>query len=518
MFKKLLSWALASAILLGTLTITPTKPVKAGGGGRLSWEMLVTVYDGEAFRLQGPDRVSQYFTMTVTSSSYAISSTRPFTLTALNSNTHAWHLATSNGAEALLFGGRRYGLTNAKSYVAIQSNWLPDWNVIQSVRPRLEMELWGFDRNTTPTYIRGRNMPATGLVTVAYDPRGTRHVLAYTGAVAEYTPIPLYGGVDICSGQEVPHMQGEWMIQVYSQRDTNYCPFVQDFSNLVAETYFEQFALETTEGDSFVAYGGPNAMQWFRFSGDYPALNLQSNGQFSNTSFTISPTLVSPDALITYQLQASELFQGKLTTKPLGYGFKVIPVPTDLQARDMETQLAAVKLGRLMIMTYYWPLASFDADGFVTRLSMAEFMAKAYNYTNGGGASGTCPVQFSDLSGLGTSQVDFIVTVCQLGVTKGYPDGTYRPGETVTRWQMALFIMRLHKALGGSEPPAEGAFTDMLGQSFEAQIAVLQLRYLGITKGCDVTVPGAEKFCPNDIVPRWQMALFINRMLGKFGK
>jgi hypothetical protein len=37
---------------------------------------------------------------------------------------------------------------------------------------------------------------------------------------------------------------------------------------------------------------------------------------------------------------------------------------------------------------------------------------------------------------------DYIERFSVLGITSGYPDGTYRPGSSVTRGQMAAFIIR----------------------------------------------------------------------------
>jgi hypothetical protein len=40
---------------------------------------------------------------------------------------------------------------------------------------------------------------------------------------------------------------------------------------------------------------------------------------------------------------------------------------------------------------------------------------------------------------------DYITGMCELGITTGYPDGTYRPSQNVTRGQMSAFIMRTIK-------------------------------------------------------------------------
>ncbi|MDH3261068.1 MAG: SpoIID/LytB domain-containing protein [Acidimicrobiia bacterium] len=106
-----------------------------------------------------------------------------------------------------------------------------------------------------------------------------------------------------------------------------------------------------------------------------------------------------------------------------------------------------------------------------------------------------------------------IVTIYQAGITKGCEVDLYCPSAAVPRWQMALYLTRLHSASGYELPTgAPQGFNDLRGVSAEAGLAINQLRQLGITKGTSTTTytPGAE-------VPRWQMALFITRMLAADG-
>jgi hypothetical protein len=102
-----------------------------------------------------------------------------------------------------------------------------------------------------------------------------------------------------------------------------------------------------------------------------------------------------------------------------------------------------------------------------------------------------------------------IVTIYQAGVTKGCGPEVYCPAGEVPRWQMALFLTRLHRASGFDLPAgSDQGFGDLSDVSAEASLAINQLKQLGITKGTSTTT-----FTPNLEVPRWQMALFIVRML-----
>ena len=95
------------------------------------------------------------------------------------------------------------------------------------------------------------------------------------------------------------------------------------------------------------------------------------------------------------------------------------------------------------------------------------------------------------------------------GVTVGCGDGNFCPELSVTREQMAIFIIR---ALGEFDPPAPATqrFADVPptkgGYAFIDDFAAR-----GITAGC-----GGGNFCPDVEVTRGPMAAFIMRALGVF--
>ncbi|HUG08104.1 MAG TPA: SpoIID/LytB domain-containing protein [Acidimicrobiia bacterium] len=94
------------------------------------------------------------------------------------------------------------------------------------------------------------------------------------------------------------------------------------------------------------------------------------------------------------------------------------------------------------------------------------------------------------------------------GITKGCnpPDNTlFCPHDSVTRGQMAAFIKRFLNL-----PPAtKDHFVDDNGNTFENDIN--RLAEAGITKGCNP--PADDRFCPDDLVSREQMAAFLVRAL-----
>jgi hypothetical protein len=97
------------------------------------------------------------------------------------------------------------------------------------------------------------------------------------------------------------------------------------------------------------------------------------------------------------------------------------------------------------------------------------------------------------------------------GVTLGCGNGNYCPNDSVTREQMAAFIIRAMGEFNPSTPPSQ-RFNDVPPQNvfynFIDRLAVLQ-----ITLGC---TPDHLMYCPADPVKRDQMAAFILRGLGEF--
>ena len=106
-----------------------------------------------------------------------------------------------------------------------------------------------------------------------------------------------------------------------------------------------------------------------------------------------------------------------------------------------------------------------------------------------------------------------IVAISEVGITKGCGPALYCPSGTVPRWQMALFLTRLHAASAFDLPNgASQGFSDLGTVSAEATMAINQLKQLGITKGTSATT-----YTPLLDVPRRQMALFITRLLAADG-
>ncbi|MBK8821796.1 MAG: S-layer homology domain-containing protein [Anaerolineales bacterium] len=149
---------------------------------------------------------------------------------------------------------------------------------------------------------------------------------------------------------------------------------------------------------------------------------------------------------------------------------------------------------------------NYCPDNTVTRAQMAVFLLKSIH------GSSYVPPAVGASTGFGDVPVDafaaaFIKQLAVEGVTSGCGNGNYCPDATVTRAQMAIFLL---KAKNGSSytPPAVGVstgFNDVATDAFAAAF-IKQLVADGITAGC-----GNSNYCPNDSVTRAQMAVFLVR-------
>ncbi len=102
---------------------------------------------------------------------------------------------------------------------------------------------------------------------------------------------------------------------------------------------------------------------------------------------------------------------------------------------------------------------------------------------------------------------DFINALSYSGVTTGCGAGNFCPENSLTRKEMAAFII---SAIGetGSTVAYNAYFTDVANDGFAPLIN--RMKELGIAAGC-----GASTFCPNDLLTRAQMAVFITTAMGE---
>lgn len=95
-------------------------------------------------------------------------------------------------------------------------------------------------------------------------------------------------------------------------------------------------------------------------------------------------------------------------------------------------------------------------------------------------------------------------------VAGGYADGTYRPGNAVTRAQMATFIVGLFEAAGQPLPDSGDRYADV--PASHAHRDSINRLGAAIPFAC-----GDGRFCPDATVSRAQMATFMSKVLTAMG-
>ncbi len=131
----------------------------------------------------------------------------------------------------------------------------------------------------------------------------------------------------------------------------------------------------------------------------------------------------------------------------------------------------------------------------VSRAQMATFLVRAF------GLPSSSADAFSDDGGSGHHAS--INALAAAGVTKGCEPGRFCPSSTVTRGELATFIMRALNL----QPTSRDYFSDDNGSVHEP--AINAVAAAGISTGCS-----AGKFCPTQSVTREQMAGFLANALG----
>ncbi len=146
---------------------------------------------------------------------------------------------------------------------------------------------------------------------------------------------------------------------------------------------------------------------------------------------------------------------------------------------------------------------NYCPESLVTRGEMAVFLLRGKHGSAYVPPPATGTV-FLDVP-LGTPFAAWIERLSAEGITSGCGGGNYCPTQTVTRDQMAVFIVRSEHGSGFMPPAPVGLFADVPTTRMFANF-IEQLANEGITAGC---LPGY--YCPDGTVTRGQMATFLSK-------
>ncbi|HTY43232.1 MAG TPA: DUF1800 family protein [Thermoanaerobaculia bacterium] len=100
-----------------------------------------------------------------------------------------------------------------------------------------------------------------------------------------------------------------------------------------------------------------------------------------------------------------------------------------------------------------------------------------------------------------------VETIIRDGITAGCGGGNYCPASSVTRAQMAVFLLRAEHGAAYVPPPATGTVFGDVHQGDFAADWIEQLYAEGITGGCQGGTP--PNYCPASSVTRGQMSVFL---------
>ncbi|MBA2279945.1 MAG: S8 family serine peptidase [Actinomycetota bacterium] len=176
---------------------------------------------------------------------------------------------------------------------------------------------------------------------------------------------------------------------------------------------------------------------------------------------------------------------------------------------DLDGSVRAAAVGCVA----WWGVAAgrtastFDPGGSMTRAQLASFVARLLE-VSGVTLPSSPPDAFTDDdTSVHQHRINQLAT---LGVVKGRTATTYAPGATVTRAEMATFLVRAHDLVADAPlPVGRDRFTDDDGSVHEANID--KVAGVGLTAGTSATT-----FAPTAPVLRGQMATFLARTLDLF--
>lgn len=173
----------------------------------------------------------------------------------------------------------------------------------------------------------------------------------------------------------------------------------------------------------------------------------------------------------------------------------------DLTGHSLEYEMRkAIDLG---ILAGYGN-GRYAPDEKVTRAQFATFITRALNLPYGAPTFSDVPPSYRLADGIGRA--------AQAGIVKGYPDGTFKPEENITREQMAAMIDRALQYKKVTRKKIALTFTDTNEIAPGFRDAVSHNTYFGIIRGMPAS-GGAVRFAPKEDATRAQSAAFVVRML-----
>lgn len=113
---------------------------------------------------------------------------------------------------------------------------------------------------------------------------------------------------------------------------------------------------------------------------------------------------------------------------------------------------------------YYYPDEPMTREDFAVMIAKAKGLPEAHQ-----------TVQFNDL--YGRSSASWIQAAVDSGIVSGYPDGTFRPFSTVTRGELAIMLSRAYDLKGSGSSPFRDVTPNV--SSYRAVLGLSEASYVG---------------------------------------
>jgi len=264
------------------------------------------------------------------------------------------------------------------------------------------------------------------------------------------------------------------------------------------------------ESDHFLIYA------WFGGFGETEEQRLTAAADFI-ARFTTMDFFIDDQSVDNFLTAPADGFLPTGDRRPMasviaGYVVQPLELSPGLHDGRIELFLDGANVGPFSF-TFEVLVADQDIDGISDPLDNCPAIANNDQADfDGDGIGDVCDDfpsgQFGDVTP-NNFAFSFIETLANSGITSGCGGGSYCPGFSVSRAQMAVFLERGMNGSGFSPPAATGTvFGDVAIGSFAANF-IEQLASDGITAGC-----GNSIYCPDAAVTRAQMAVFLVRTFG----
>ncbi len=243
-----------------------------------------------------------------------------------------------------------------------------------------------------------------------------------------------------------------------------------------------------------------------RQTGETKRISMNAQGAEGNEE-SDSPSISADGRVVVFPSDASNLVPGDTNNRGDVFVYALIPnafadVPDDhwAMAYINRLYLAGITEGCASNPLQYCP------QDEVTRAQMAVFLLRGMHYPDAYSPPDVAP-SFPDTAGHWAE--DWIEALKAAGITTGYPDGTYRPNDPVTRAQMAVFLLRATHG-PAYQPPTVGhsSFNDVPDDHW-AKDWIEQLAVEGIATG----YPDGG-YHPDQTVTRAEMAALLVKAFG----